>query len=123
MVLLKLRDPICRKRPGHLARGVLLHHDNARLHAAQITQERIQDLQWELLEHPPYSLNLAPSNFHLFGLLKNHLGGKHFADDEEVEMEVWKWLRQQSILLWFGFNTLVKRWDMCINVGGGYVKI
>jgi hypothetical protein len=26
---------------------------------------------------------------------KNHLGGKHFADDEEVQMEVWNWLRQE----------------------------
>jgi hypothetical protein len=26
-----------------------------------------------------------------------HLGGKRFADDEEVETEVRKWLRQQKI--------------------------
>jgi hypothetical protein len=34
-VLLKLRDAICRKRPGQLARGVLLHHDSARPHTAE----------------------------------------------------------------------------------------
>jgi histone-lysine N-methyltransferase SETMAR len=45
-------------------------------------------LQQELLEHPPYSPGLAPSDFHLFGPQKNHLGGKRFADDEEVETEV-----------------------------------
>jgi hypothetical protein len=38
----------------------------------------------------PVSLDLAPSDFHLFGPLKIHLGGKCFADDEEVEMEVHK---------------------------------
>jgi histone-lysine N-methyltransferase SETMAR len=48
-VLLKLRDAILRKRPGELARGVLLHHDNARPHTARTTQERIQELQWKLL--------------------------------------------------------------------------
>jgi hypothetical protein len=53
-VLLKLQDAIPRKLPGQLARGALLHHDNARPHTAQATQERIQELQWELLEHPPY---------------------------------------------------------------------
>jgi hypothetical protein len=47
---------------------------------------------------------LAPSDFHLFGLLKTHLGGKRFANDKEVELEVWKWLRQQSILLCCGFQ-------------------
>jgi histone-lysine N-methyltransferase SETMAR len=56
-------------------------------------QERIQELQWEYL---PYSPDLAPSDFHLFGLLKHHLGGKRFTDDKDVEKDVWKWVRQQS---------------------------
>jgi hypothetical protein len=43
-VLLKLHDTIHRKCPGQLARGVLLHHNNARSHIAQATQERIQQL-------------------------------------------------------------------------------
>jgi hypothetical protein len=46
-------------------------------------------------------------------------GGKRFADDEEVEMEVRKWLRQQSKDFYAaGFDVLVKRWDNCINVVG-----
>jgi hypothetical protein len=48
---------------------------------------------------------------------------KRFADDEEVETEVWKWLRQQSKdFCATGFDALVKRWDNCIDVGGGYVE-
>jgi hypothetical protein len=69
-VLSKLRAAIRRKGPGQLVRGVLLQHDNARPHTAQATQERIQELQWELLEHPPYRPDLALSDFHPFGLLK-----------------------------------------------------
>jgi hypothetical protein len=39
------------------------------------------------------------------------------------ETEVRKWLRQQSKDFYAaGFDTLVKRWDKCINVGGGYVE-
>jgi hypothetical protein len=50
--------------------------------------------------------------------------GKDFADDEEVETEVLKWLRQQSKHFYAAaFDALVKRWDKCINVGGGYVEI
>jgi hypothetical protein len=46
-------------------------------------------------------------------------GGKRFADDEEVETEMRKWLRQQSKDFYAaGFDALVKRWDTCINVGG-----
>jgi hypothetical protein len=69
-VLLKLRDAIRKKRPVQLARGVLLHHDNARPRTDRASEERIQELQWELLEHPPYSRGLAPSDSYLFGLLK-----------------------------------------------------
>jgi hypothetical protein len=52
------------------------------------------------------------------------MGGKRLADEEEVETEVRKWLRQQSKDFYAaGFDALIKRWDMCINVGGGYVVI
>jgi hypothetical protein len=51
-----------------------------------------------------------------------HLGGKRFADDEEVETEVRKWLSQQSKDFYAAsFSALVKRWDKCSNVGGGYL--
>jgi hypothetical protein len=76
-------------------------------------------VQWELLEHSPYSLDLAPSDFHLFGLIKKHLGGKCLAGDKEVETNVRKWLIQQLKDFYaVGFDTLLKRWDKCINVGG-----
>jgi hypothetical protein len=43
--------------------------------------------------------------------------------DVDDETEVRKWLRTQSRDLYgAGFDALVKRWDKCINVGGGYVE-
>jgi hypothetical protein len=54
----------------------------------------MQQQQWEVLEHPPYSPDLAPSDFHLFGPLKHHLSAEHFPDDEAVEREVTAWFRQ-----------------------------
>jgi hypothetical protein len=37
--------------------------------------------------------------------------------------QVRKWLRQQSKYFYTaGFDALVKRWDKCIDVGGGYVE-
>jgi hypothetical protein len=48
--------------------------------------------------------------------------GKRFAN-VEVETEVRKWRRQQSKKTYAaGFDELVKRWDKCINVGGGYIQ-
>jgi hypothetical protein len=66
---------------------------------------------------------LAPIDFHLFGPLKNHLGGRRFTHDEEAGMEVWKWLRQLSKDVYtVSFNAPVKRWDKFMNVGRGYVE-
>jgi hypothetical protein len=57
------------------------------------------------------------------GVKNFHLDGDLSADDEEVELEVRKWLRQQSKDLYAaGFDALVKRWDKCTNVRGGYIK-
>jgi hypothetical protein len=37
--------------------------------------------------------------------------------------QVWKWPRQQSKDFYAaGFDTLVKQWDKCIDVRGGYVE-
>jgi hypothetical protein len=47
-------------------------------------------------------------------------------DVQKLQMmpdQAWKWLRQQSKDFYAaGFDTLIKRWDKCINVGGGYVE-
>jgi histone-lysine N-methyltransferase SETMAR len=78
---------ICRKRVGMLTRGVKLLHDNATPHTAGKTCETIEKMCWEILEHPPHSPDLTPSDFHLFGKLKELLSGKRFASDQEVENE------------------------------------
>jgi hypothetical protein len=59
------------------------------------TRVVMQEQQWEVLEHPPYSPDLASSDFHLFGPLKHHLSADHFPDDETVKREVAAWFRQQ----------------------------
>jgi hypothetical protein len=83
----------------------------------------MQEQQWEVLEHPPYSPDLAPSTFHLFGPLKHHLSAEHFPDDEAVEREVTAWFRQQPKEFYAtGFQGLVKRWDKCLSVHGDYVE-
>ena len=53
------------KRPNR-QQGVLLMHYNARPHIAYITKEAIQTHDWEVLPHPPYSPDLATTDFYLF---------------------------------------------------------
>jgi histone-lysine N-methyltransferase SETMAR len=83
-----LHPAIKSKRRGLLSTGVLLQHDNARPHTARSTVATIQDLSFECLPHPPYSPDLAPSDFHAFGPLKEAMGGKSFRSDEKVQQAV-----------------------------------
>jgi len=49
---------------------------------------------WELLQHLPYSPNLAPSNFCLFDPQSEPLGDIKFKNDEDVLQHfVWKFLQ------------------------------
>jgi histone-lysine N-methyltransferase SETMAR len=43
-----------------------------------MTKEAIQELVWEILPHPPYSPDLAPSDYHLFRSLSKNLRGAEF---------------------------------------------
>ena len=64
------------KRQGLDTSKTKLIHDNARPHIAKLTEKKIDELGWELLPHPPYSPDLAPSNYHMFRSMQHSLAGK-----------------------------------------------
>jgi hypothetical protein len=53
----------------------------------------LRALKFEVLKHPPYSPDLGPSDFYLFGPTKEHSLGQKFADDNEVMEAVQIWLK------------------------------
>ncbi|PNF43973.1 hypothetical protein B7P43_G00914 [Cryptotermes secundus] len=69
--------------------------DNARPHTAKTTMETLRKLKWNLLTHPPYSPDLAPSDFYLFGRLKSDLQGMRFVDNDAIIQTVREWIRRQ----------------------------
>ena len=102
---------------------VLLHYDNARARTAAAIVETVQQLGFELLQHPPYSLDLAPSNYHIFGPLKEALCGRRFASNEEVKKVVHTWLREQPKGFFStGIQKLVERHNKCTVLQGDYVE-
>lgn len=121
--LLKLKTRIKRKRPGLLTDQVLLMHDNARPHSAATTQTLLQKFKWDIFPHPPYSPDLAPSDFYLFPKLKSHLGGQKFETDEEVQNAVNGWLQNQDEEFYAaGIQKLAQRYQKCIDKGGSHVE-
>jgi len=67
-----------------------------RPHTSAATRYAIQCLDFSVLPHPPYSPDLAPSDFHLLPKLKEHLKGQRFSCDEEVKSAVRKWFQKQN---------------------------
>lgn len=53
----------------------------------------------DILDHPPYSPDVAQSDYHLFPALKQHLAGINFETDEEVKEAVNRFL-QEAVAEW-----------------------
>ena len=72
---------------------------------------------------PPYSPDLAPSDYFLFPALKRHLSETRFTSDDAVKTAAEKWLNEQGPDYYqAGINKLVKRSDKCLNRFGDYVE-
>ncbi|PNF37865.1 hypothetical protein B7P43_G07423, partial [Cryptotermes secundus] len=64
-----------------------------------------------------------PNDFHLFGPLKIHLGRKILLTMNSLKRMRGSGGDDSQKKYCTGFDALVKRWDKCINVGGGYIEI
>jgi len=69
-LLVQLKDILKEKRRGKVTTGVLFLHDNAPAHWALATQKKLDHLGFQCFDHPPYSTDLTPSDYHLFPGLK-----------------------------------------------------
>ena len=116
-----LEDPAktaIRNKRKRAQTSVSFLQDNARPHMAARTMDTIQKLKWNVLPHPSYS-----PDYHLFGLLKEHLGGKRFCNNEEVIQAVQEWLHwQPKDFFLSGIRKLPDRWHRCIANQGDYVE-
>ena len=63
----------------------MFHQDNARPHTSLVTRQKLRELGWEVLSHPPYSPDIAPSDYHQFLSMANALGGVRLASKEACE--------------------------------------
>ncbi|KAG5319477.1 MOS1T transposase, partial [Pseudoatta argentina] len=85
--LMRLSRALKEKRPLYAQRHdkVILLHDNARPHVAKPVKTYLETLKWEVLPHPPYSPDVAPSDFHLFRSMSHGLADRRFHSYEEAQ--------------------------------------
>jgi transposase len=93
-------------------------HKNAYPQTPAHTGAMPEHFNWELFEHPPYSSDLAPSDYHLFSYLKNWLRSQRFNGNEELMESVKTWVRSLAADFFdTGIQKRIPRYDKCLNSG------
>ena len=123
MVLLdRLSVEMKKKWPDMQKMKVLFRQDNALCHKSMKTIVKLNELSFELLLHPPYSQDLAPSDYWLFIDLKKMLQGKRFASNEEVIAETEAYFKNKDESFYKkGIEKLEKHFNEYITFEGNYV--
>ena len=104
-------------------RSAILLRDNARPHTVSLSREKLDEIHWKTLKHPPYSPDPSPREYHMFGPLKEELGGHHFDDDDGVETFVCNWLRTRPDSFFDdGIKKLPIVWGKCVDKRGDYTE-
>lgn len=118
----RLHQQLTIKRPALLNRkGVILQLDNARPHSAKRTQEKIRQLGWEVLPHPSYSPDIAPSDYHLFRSLEHNLRNRIFRNMEDVNSNLTKFFdSKDGNFFKNGIYNLEERWAKIVDNNGDY---
>ena len=98
---------------------ILLHIDNAPPHSANVEMTK---LKIQRMRHPPYSPDIAPSDFFLFGYLKMQLEGMVFQNQNELISSVESVLfKIPKVMLENSLRNWEKRLVKCIETNGEYV--
>jgi len=106
-LLVQLKDILKEKLHGKVTKGVLFLHDNAPAHRALATQDKMTYLGFQCPDHPPFSPDVTPSDYHVSPGLKNkQLKDHHFSSDAKVLAAAETWLDGQ--LSDFFFEWLAK---------------
>lgn len=93
------------------------------MHKAKVAQAALKDCGFVEIPHPPYSPDLAPSDYFLFPNLKKKLRGRKFSSDYEVQSVVNDYFMEQKKTFFLeGLGKLIDRCNKCINLKGDYVE-
>ena len=104
-------------------RKVLLHQENAPSHKSLVAMAVISTAGFELLDHPLYSPDLAPSDYRLLPKLKENLHGKKFSSNNEVMLSINQWFAEVGQPFFQEAVEMLEHcWEKCVNLLGDSVE-
>ena len=93
----QLKAALDEKHPELVNRKqIIFHQDKARPHVSLMTRQKLLQLGWEILIHPPYSPDTATLDFHLFRSLQNSLNGKNVNSLEDYKRHLEQFFAQKD---------------------------
>ena len=94
----------------------MLLDDNVRPNIAKKTKRKLNELDLEVLPHPAYSPDLAPSDYYLFPQMANAVKEKSFDEYDHLKSEIFDLFSSfQSDFLTNGTDELPKRWNFVVD--------
>ena len=123
--LIRLKRAIAEKRPEYATshEAIIFHHDNARPHVAIPVKNYLEISVGEVLPRPPYSPDLAPSDYHLFRSMQNALTGIRFTSEQGIKNWFDSFLADKPAQFsWDGIHKLPEKWEKVIASDGQYFE-
>jgi len=100
-----------------------LLHDSAPSLNATIVKQFLAKRKVILLDHPPYSPDLAPADYFLFRKVKSHLKGRLFDSISDVQKAVTITLNTTAKDDFYkGIQKLYDHANRCVQLEGMYVE-
>ncbi len=123
-VMQTLCERLRRKRPDLWRdQSFIIHHDNASPHTATPTADFLASHNTKLLPHPPYSPDLVPADYFLFGRLKSEICGHRHQLIQDMQTAVFHTLKSIPVQEFHdAMNILPMRWMKCIARDGQYFE-
>ena len=124
VVMERLLNRIRRVRQGMCESGDwLLLHDNAPSYNATIVKQFLAQRKVTVLDHPPYSPDLAPADYFLFPKVKSHLKGRLFDSISDIQTAVTSILNTTAKNDFYkDTQKLYDRAYLCVQLQGIYVE-
>ncbi|VVC44823.1 Hypothetical protein CINCED_3A022962 [Cinara cedri] len=124
IVIFDINERVRKKRPELWKNNSwILHQDNAPAHNALSVKQYLAGKRTPVLEHAPYSPDLAPCDFFLFPKIKSALKGTRFESMEAVKQktaELLKALTKEDFQ--HCFDQWKKRTERRVARGGEYIE-